>query len=471
MRNQMIDQVGQISTKLPLWMISKQTNGRILGFTPAWVMCYTKPNRSKQVAYYIQTDFGEQLNRVDFKVDRYVLDRTLSRNWDANTQDWTPEASLTTFDRFGSGQFPFLGYVDIATELAYADVNQQTLASIALKGGLDGQISQINGDTLIFVKQEYYENYPVVDDAWQDYSILYDEGGFSSELPGASFDESAMIPGGTQVSCTNTFTSTNRIQSDSTVGLVIGDPVWFSGNSFGGIQDTKPSGLTQIYYVTSVVGITCTATASGSDVITCASTTNLSDDDIVWFSGTTFGGINTLDASNAIQPYYVTKVNSTQFKVSLTLGGGFVGLTSASGTMTVNTRLFTVSTSVGGTNTTLTTASGSMLMNFGNQRMAIFTISVDPVTTLVTLTPTTQTAETQYVQVVRGNAFLGQQLYYPTSPAEGYTVVNWIQVPASNLGETTFDQGSMAFEVPLDMYDPTDRYDKYLVFPKANVLV
>jgi hypothetical protein len=25
--------------------------------------------------------------------------------------------------------------------------------------------------------------------------------------------------------------------------------------------------------------------------------------------------------------------------------------------------------------------------------------------------------------------------------------------------------------VPLDMYDPTDRYDKYLVFPKANVLV
>jgi hypothetical protein len=53
MRNQMIDQVGQISTKLPLWMTSKQSNGRILGFTPAWVMCYTKPNRSRQIAYYI----------------------------------------------------------------------------------------------------------------------------------------------------------------------------------------------------------------------------------------------------------------------------------------------------------------------------------------------------------------------------------------------------------------------------------
>jgi hypothetical protein len=37
--------------------------------------------------------------------------------------------------------------------------------------------------------------------------------------------------------------------------------------------------------------------------------------------------------------------------------------------------------------------------------------------------------------------------------------------------ETTFDEGSMAFEIPVDMYDPTDRNDKYLVFPKADILV
>ena len=130
-----------------------------------------------------------------------------------------------------------------------------------------------------------------------------------------------------------------------------------------------------------------------------------------------------------------------------------------------------MSTSQGGTNTTLTTDSGLMNVVFGNQRMAIFTISVDPVTQLVTLTPTTQPAETQYVQIQRGSRFVGEQLYYPTSPAQGYTVVNWIRVPESNVGETTFDQGSMAFEEPLDMYDPTDRYDKYLVFPKTNILV
>ena len=471
MRNQVIDVVGQISTKLPLWMTSKQTNGRILGFTPAWVLCYAQPGRGRQIAYYIQTQFGEQLNQVDFKVDRYVLDRTLSRNWDTTTQDWTPEPSLTTFDRYGSGQFPFIGYVDIGTQLAYADVNQQTLESIALKGGLDGQISQINGNTIIFIKQEYYDDYPVVDDAWQDYTTLFGDGPYSPETVGSSFDEGYTIPGGSEYECTETVTTSNYIKASSTIGLVVDDPVWFQGDTFGGISAIKPSGLTQIYYVTSVVGITCTATTSGTDVITCASTANLSTNDIVWFTGTTFGGINLLTASNTIQPYYVTKINSTQFKVSLTQGGGFVGLTTTSGTMTVNTRYFTVSTAQGGSNVPLTTDSGIMNVNFGNQRMAIFTIAVDPVTTLVTLTPTTQTAETQYVQVTRGRRFVGQQLFYPTSPAQGYTVVNWIQVPESNVGETTFDEGSMAFEVPVDMYDPTDRYDKYLVFPKTNILV
>ena len=103
--------------------------------------------------------------------------------------------------------------------------------------------------------------------------------------------------------------------------------------------------------------------------------------------------------------------------------------------------------------------------------MAVFTISVDLDTTLVTLVPTQLTAETQYVQILNGRQYAGQQLYYPTSPAPGYTLVAWIDVPAANSTETTFDGASMAFEAPVDMYNPTDRNDKYLVFPKANILV
>jgi hypothetical protein len=102
MRDQVIDVVGQISNILPLWMTSKQANGQILGFTPAWVIAYVKPGQAERVAYYIQTQFGENLNLIDYEVDRYELDRYLSKNWDPvadSTQGaWVPPAAETTFD-------------------------------------------------------------------------------------------------------------------------------------------------------------------------------------------------------------------------------------------------------------------------------------------------------------------------------------------------------------------------------------
>ena len=102
MRDQVIDVVGQISNVLPRWMLSRQPNGRVLGFTPAWVIAYTNPGQSGQIAYNIQTQFGTQLNLVDFEADRYELDNLLTKNWDREQQHWIPQPpSLTTFD-YGS---------------------------------------------------------------------------------------------------------------------------------------------------------------------------------------------------------------------------------------------------------------------------------------------------------------------------------------------------------------------------------
>jgi hypothetical protein len=88
MRDQVIDVVGQISNILPRWMLSKQANGKVLGFTPAWVIAYCKPGKSGQVAYNIAQQFGEKLNLIDFEVDRYELDRLLTYNWDPVTKEW-----------------------------------------------------------------------------------------------------------------------------------------------------------------------------------------------------------------------------------------------------------------------------------------------------------------------------------------------------------------------------------------------
>ena len=102
MRDQVIDTVGEVSDILPSWMTSKQSNGKVLGFTPAWVLAYAKPGKGDQLAYYIKTKFGEQLNLIDFEVDRYELDRLLSKNWDPIADStggaWVPAAAETYFD-------------------------------------------------------------------------------------------------------------------------------------------------------------------------------------------------------------------------------------------------------------------------------------------------------------------------------------------------------------------------------------
>jgi len=99
MRDQVIDVVGQVGNVLPRWMLSRQVNGNVLGFTPAWVIAYVEPGQSGQIAYNIQQYFGSQFNLIDFEVDRYELDNFLTKNWDRADQHWVPQPpSLTTFD-------------------------------------------------------------------------------------------------------------------------------------------------------------------------------------------------------------------------------------------------------------------------------------------------------------------------------------------------------------------------------------
>jgi hypothetical protein len=412
MRDQVIDVVGQISSKLPLWMTSKQTNGRVLGFTPAWVICYAEPGRSKQIAYYISEYFVQQLNSVDFKVDRYVLDRTLSRNWDTDTQQWTPKGSLTTFDYYNTTGYVNLGQVECATNLAYVDINYRTLDEINALGGIDGltwiddggvapfgtKVVIRDGTRIIFVKQEGYFNYPDLDNAWQQYTSLYDQTPFSPVLINdavGSFDSAYTISGGYQIQCSNTTGGNDRITCPSTAGMVTGDTIWFTGSTFGGV--TSFSNNNQIYYILDVV-------------------------------------------------------SSTQFTITDTIDG----------TIAVN----------------LNTASGDMTANWGNYRMDIYEISIQPEVNgepaVVLLNPLQQVAPNDYVQVTQGATYNTAQLYRPTAPGAGLSLINWqslITVITVIGNETTFDEASMQFIDPVDMYDTSDALDKYLVFPKQNILV
>jgi len=106
MRDQVIDVVGQVSNVLPRWMLSRQADGTVLGFTRAWVIAYTNPGQSGKIAYNIATQFGTQLNLIDFEADRYELDNFLTKNWNREGQHWgytgdpiTPyPPTITTFN-------------------------------------------------------------------------------------------------------------------------------------------------------------------------------------------------------------------------------------------------------------------------------------------------------------------------------------------------------------------------------------
>ena len=126
MRDQVIDVVGQVSNVLPRWMLTRQTNGRVLGFTRAWVIAYTNPGQSGQIAYNIQQQFGTQLNLVDFNVDRYEIDNFLTKNWDREEQHWTPQPpTLTTFDY----SHALATWINNYFELTYWEDNYNTLAT------------------------------------------------------------------------------------------------------------------------------------------------------------------------------------------------------------------------------------------------------------------------------------------------------------------------------------------------------
>jgi len=65
---------------LPDWMTSRQTDGRVLGFTRALVLCYTQPGRSAEIAYRTR-QVADTFKLIDFTIDRYEWDNALSANY------------------------------------------------------------------------------------------------------------------------------------------------------------------------------------------------------------------------------------------------------------------------------------------------------------------------------------------------------------------------------------------------------
>ena len=108
MRTRVAQVLGQEhdSRLLPLWMTSQQSNGGTLGYTQAWVICYTKPGFATTIKENIQNDWQYTLNQINFKIDRFSVDKSDTYNYDSITDTWDALPSATpTPDPLNSEDF------------------------------------------------------------------------------------------------------------------------------------------------------------------------------------------------------------------------------------------------------------------------------------------------------------------------------------------------------------------------------
>ena len=99
MRNRVSAVLGQEydSSLLPLWMTSQQANGNTLGYTQAWVICYTKPGKAITIKNNINDNWAYKLNQINFNIDRFTVDKSTTYNYDKTTNPptWTGLPSAT----------------------------------------------------------------------------------------------------------------------------------------------------------------------------------------------------------------------------------------------------------------------------------------------------------------------------------------------------------------------------------------
>ena len=72
------------SRLLPLWMTSQQANGSTLGYTQAWVICYTQPGFAETIKNTIVNNLNHTLNEINFQIDRFTVNKSATYNYDNN---------------------------------------------------------------------------------------------------------------------------------------------------------------------------------------------------------------------------------------------------------------------------------------------------------------------------------------------------------------------------------------------------
>lgn len=362
---------------LPEWMSSVQDNGKVLGFTRAVVLAYTVPGASKLIAYRLKNN-GITFADLDFTVDRYQVDNSLSNNFNKVTDNFYTSRE-TSFDYMKSetGVITTVTYAPAGTP--FMDINNKTITYINNNGGIDGFTRFNHGDTLVFSQQENFGLNSDTKDGWLDFNDLWDnQTGFDSTV----LDDVTVIPG-----------FLDKIAK-------------------------------------SVTGVLSTSVSSGNTVSVknFANIANITEGMRV-----TGSGVPT--------DTYVTAINGTLVELTKNI-------------------------------TSSVAANDQLIFEPVNQRSAVWQISIDFETEIVTLNFVKEILPGQRIKVTSGRSFGSTTLFYNPAILAQNTVPTfsvWSNKTNNSTGRTKFDGDGTRFMDYRDTYETPESGDKYIKFPKIGV--
>lgn len=433
-------------SSLPPWMTSNQSGTTTstfsppLGYTRAVVLAYTKPGASKLIAYRLN-NAGINFNNIEFTVDRYQIDNYYSEYFVANA--WVGGAE-STFDALSYTNVGSISAViNYAVTVPYSSINGHPVSAIQAAGGLDGIVDFVDGQTLIFAKQENFSNSGPYD-GWVNYYDgyigdninTYQVEGYDSE----GYDSYTLVPGYLD----SLQAGVNLTGDGSTVSFRL--PV---------VPNRAPTvfvnGLIQPSSIYNIVG----------DVITFITPPP---------SPTPIKNIQIYHADNN-EDSFTGDGSTTAFTMS-----EITYLPTAITVLINGVVQLSTSYSVAGTTINFHTAPPSPVVTPNiqvkfsqNKRAGIWKINITDGN--VTLEFVKEIEVNQRVQVIGGKTYNGAILYYDPILVVGQTVPAYsvYKVSINNIKHaTTFNNGSTKFFTNRDKYYAPNTNDQYVKFPQVN---
>jgi len=194
----------QDQSSLPPWMTSNQPDATTatgftipLGYTKAVVIAHAEPGEGEKLAYKIRKS-NFDFNQIEFTVDRYQVDNYYSSNYDISTGAYIKDRE-TTFDSDQNVNVgTIVASVTYAVSVPYSQINGRPVEYVRAIGGIDGIDNFADGETIIFSKQEQFEDAGPYD-GWVDYSASYigdnTETTVVEGYDSGSYDTYTVVPG------------------------------------------------------------------------------------------------------------------------------------------------------------------------------------------------------------------------------------------------------------------------------------